>query len=363
MADPRPIADLRSDTVTKPTPAMREAMARADVGDDVLGDDPTVQRLERTFATLMGKPAACFVPSGTMANQCALAAHTRPGDEIIAHEGSHIIHYEGGGPAVISGCMVLGLPGHRGLISAQQVLGAIRPDNSHYPRSRLLVLENTHNRGGGSVWPLDQLAAVTRAARDAGLATHLDGARIWNACAVLGTSPATIASHFDTISACFSKGLGAPVGSALAGDEATIARARRVRKMLGGGMRQSGILAAACLFALEHHRARLSDDHARAQRLARAVAQHDDLMLSPQHAPSPDLPPSPVGVQTNVVLIGVRDGVPADARQVCDALRTQGVLMLPTGPRTLRAVTNLEVDDARLDHAIAAITAMPWRGG
>ena len=261
--------DLRSDTVTKPTQPMREAMARAEVGDDVLGDDPTVIALERATAELLGKEAAVYMPSGTMTNQVAIRTHTEPGDEIYLAEYAHSYFYEGGGPAALSGVTCRLLPGDRGRFSADALRSVLRPRNVHFAYGKLVCVENTHNRGGGSVWPIDQIAAVADAARSADLKMHMDGARLWNASVASGVSEASYAEHFDTISVCFSKGLGAPVGSALAGGEATIARARRFRKLFGGGMRQVGIIAAGALYALEHHRDRLADDHANARGLAR----------------------------------------------------------------------------------------------
>jgi len=320
---------------------------RAPLGDDVLGDDPSVKLLEERFAALLGKEAACYTPSGTMANQAAIKAQTNPGDEIIAHEGSHIIQYEGGGPAALSGCMVRALPGARGQFSAQAMLDAVRPDNVHFPRTRLVVLENTHNRGGGAVWPLAEARAVTDAARGAGLATHLDGARLWNAAVASGQAMREYAAGFDTVSCCFSKGLGAPVGSALAGDAATIAKVRRIRKLFGGGMRQSGLLAAACSFAMEHHVERLREDHANARVFADGVRSIPGLSLDAQHADH--------GVETNIVLFRVDPGVGLDAKAVCERLAARGVLMLPTAPRTIRAVTHLDVHRAMIDQALAAL--------
>lgn len=337
----RPI-DLRSDTVTRPTPAMMRAMAQADVGDDVLGDDPTVIRLQEQVAALLGKEAACFVPSGTMANQAAIRAHTEPSDEIIAHCDSHIIHYETGAPAAIAGCMIAPLAGRRGQFSAEDVRRAVRKSDHHAPRSRLLVVENTHNRGGGSVWSLDAVRSVTGAAREAGLRTHLDGARLWNACAASGNKPSDYAQHFDTVSTCFSKGLGAPVGSAVAGNREAIARVFRFRKMMGGAMRQSGILAAAALYALEHHRERLKEDHANARRLAEGAAEMRGLRVELD------------AVQSNIVFIDVEESV-GTAAELCQRLRAEGVWMLPTAAQRVRAVTHLDVDSAMIERAIAVI--------
>ena len=333
--------DLRSDTVTRPTPAMRQAMANAVVGDDVLGDDPTVIALQERIAKVMGKQAACFVPSGTMANQTAIRAHTEPGDEIIAHRDSHIIHYETGAPAALSGVMVRPLDGTAGLFDAGDVEEALRPNNPHSPVSKLLVVENTHNRGGGSVWPIEQIERVTAVARRAGLRTHLDGARVWNACAATGLKPAEYARCFDTVSCCFSKGLGAPAGSAVCGDAPVIARVHRFRKMFGGAMRQSGVLAAAANYALEHHVNRLTEDHANAHRLAEAVRGISGLCV-------------PLPAETNMVFFDL-DSRLGTAANFCAKLKSVGVWVLPTGPQRVRAVCHLDVTSAMIDRAIAAI--------
>jgi threonine aldolase len=335
-----PPIDLRSDTVSRPTPAMREAMARAEVGDDVFGDDPTVNRLEDRIAGIMGKEAAVFVPSGTMANQTSIRAHTEPGDEVIAHEGSHLINYESGAPAALSGVMIRPLPGAGGVFDAQAVHDAIRPGSAHFARSRLLVVENTHNRGGGTVWPIDAVERVAAAGREHGLRLHLDGARLWNACAATGLRPADYARHFDTVSCCFSKGLGAPAGSAVAGDRAAIERVDRFRKMFGGVMRQSGVLAAAALHALDHHLERLREDHDNARRLAAGLARIPGVSI-------------PVPVQTNMVFFDLAPPLPA-AGDLCDALRARGVLMLPTAPRRIRAVCHIDVPATAVDLAIDA---------
>ena len=261
------LIDLRSDTVTKPTPAMREAMARAEVGDDVFGDDPTVKALESRTAELLGKEAALFVPSGTMANQLAIRSHTEPGDEILVEANAHIYYYEGGAPAAMSGVMCRCINGQRGIFTGADVEASLRPADQHFPRTRLVCLENTHNRGGGKIWSIGQVQEVAAGVRKHGLQLHLDGARLWNASVAAGIPERDYATYFDTISVCFSKGLGAPVGSALVGPKAFIERARRFRKMFGGGMRQAGIIAAGALFALDNHRARLAEDHANAKAL------------------------------------------------------------------------------------------------
>ncbi len=324
--------DLRSDTVTRPSPAMINAMVQAELGDDVLGDDPTVQKLEAHIATLMGKPASCFVPSGTMANQLAIRSQTQPGDEIICHQLAHIIRYESGAPAALSGVMIHALQGPLGLFNAEDVLGAIRPRNIHFPKTQLLAIENTCNDGGGSVWPLDLIESVTQAAADAGLRRHLDGARLWNACTALGCKPGDIAQHFDSVSCCFSKGLGAPVGSALCADEQTIARARYFRKMFGGAMRQSGILAAAALYALDHNLDRLSEDHNNAQQFAEILSADSAITLNP----------SPV--QTNIVFFDI-DPARTSAEQIVKKAELQGVRTLAVSPSRIRAVWHMDAHD------------------
>ncbi len=338
--------DLRSDTVTRPTAAMRAAMMAAPLGDDVLGDDPTVQALEAKVAAILGKEAALFTPSGTMANQLAIRAVCEHGDEIVAHRDSHIIHYETGGPAALSGCMIAPLDGPGGLFDAAQVHAAIRHRDQHNPVSRMLVLENTHNRGGGTVWPRDRFAAVAAAGRERGLHVHIDGARLMNACVAEGCAATDYARHADSVSICFSKGLGAPVGSALAGSARLIDRARRFRKMFGGAMRQSGLLAAAAIHALDHHVARLADDHANARRLAAAIAAVDGLALEV----------APDRVPTNMVFFAV-DARLGDAARFCEALAAKGVAAIPMGPARVRLVTHLDVSTADIDVAAAAIAA------
>jgi threonine aldolase len=289
----------------------------------------------------MGKEAAVFVPSGTMANQASIRAHTEPGDEVIAHEGSHIIHYETGAPAALSGVMIRPLPGDRGLFDPEAVDEAVRPRSSHFACSKLLVIENTHNRGGGTIWPLDQLKRVAARGRHHGLRVHLDGARIWNACAATGLQPRDYAQHFDTVSCCFSKGLGAPAGSAVCGDAATIARVHRFRKMFGGAMRQSGILAAGALHALEHHRDRLKDDHANARRLAEGLARIQGVRV--------DL----AAVQTNMVFFDLDPSL-GTAAEFCQRLEKLSVRMLPNGPRRVRAVCHLDVASHDVPTALKA---------
>jgi len=325
------IIDLRSDTVTRPTPAMRTAMANAEVGDDVLGDDPTVIRLQERIAEIMGKPAACFVPSGSMANQTAIRAQTEPGDEVIAHEDSHIIHYETGAPAALSMVMIRPLRGPAGLYTAQDIDAAVRPSNPHSPHSALVVVENTHNRGGGSVWSMERIAGVAQRARAHNLKLHLDGARIWNACAATGHKPQEYARHFDTVSCCFSKGLGAPAGSAVCGSKETITRVHRFRKMFGGAMRQAGILAAGALHALDNHR----------ERLGEGMAEIPGITI-------------PLPVETNMVFLDI-DPELGTAQQVCDKLKARGVWALATSPQRIRTVCHLDVSPAMIERAIAVV--------
>jgi threonine aldolase len=331
--------DLRSDTVTLPTLEMRLAMANAVVGDDVFGDDPTVIRLEERTAELLGKEAALFVPSGTMGNEIAVRAHTEPGDEILVEATAHIYYYESGGPAALAGVICRCLAGERGVFTGADVEGALRPSDVHFAPTKLVCVENTHNRGGGKVWPLERIAEVAAVARQHGLRLHLDGARLWNASVASGVSEREYAGHFDSVSVCFSKGLGAPVGSALSGTREFIARARRFRKLFGGGMRQAGIIAAGALHALEHHRPRLAEDHANARALAEGLALLPGVELDP------------ASVETNIVRFRVVD-LPAAA--LVKRLGEAGVRLLATGPDTLRAVTHLNVTK---DDIVAALDA------
>jgi threonine aldolase len=330
--------DLRSDTVTRPTPAMRRAMAEAEVGDDVLGEDPTVNELQRRTAELLGQESALFVPSGTMANQIAVGVHAGPGEELLCDPTAHVYVWEGGGIARLWGVTTRTVEGDRGLLSVADLQGTIRPDDAHYARTRLVCLENTHNRGGGRVYPIEQVARISSWARAQGLVMHLDGARLMNAVVASGVPAHEWGRHFDSVSICFSKGLGAPVGSALAGPAEWIRRAHRLRKVLGGGMRQAGILAAAALHALDHHVGRLADDHAHAQVLARAVEETDGLRL--ESGP----------VETNLVWIAVepRLGTAAD---LAARLRAEGVLVSALGPQVLRACTHLDVSRADVEGA------------
>ena len=330
--------DLRSDTVTRPTPAMREAMLRADVGDDVFGEDPTVRALEAEVARLLGKEAALFVTSGTMGNQLAIALHTRPGDEVIVGDGAHPVWYESGAGPALSGVQ-FAVAGQGGLYTADDLDAAVKPRAYWCPRTSLACVENTHNRAGGRVFPQAAVEAIAERARSHGLALHLDGARLWNASVASKTDVGALAAPFDTVSVCFSKGLGAPVGSAFAGTRDHVERARRLRKMWGGGMRQAGVLAAAALYALEHHRARLAEDHESARRLGERLARARGARV--------DL----AGVETNIVNVDVS----APAEDVARAAKERGVLLNATGPRRLRAVTHL---DAPTDAVLRAAEAL-----
>jgi threonine aldolase len=322
----RPI-DLRSDTITRPTAAMREAIARAEVGDDVYGEDPTVLRLEAEVAGLLGKERGLFVSSGTMGNQLAILGHCRPGDEVVVGEGSHSVWYESGAGAALGGVQ-FAVAGRGGLFDEPALDAAIKPPQHWYPRTRLVAIEDTHNRAGGRVWPIAQLRAVAERARARGLATHLDGARLWNAAAASGTTVAERAAPFDTVTVCLSKGLGAPVGSVLCGSADFIEGARRHRKMLGGGMRQVGLLAAAGLHALAHHRDRLVEDHENARAFGEALSDRRVRV---------DLS----AIETNIVNVTLET---LDAEAVVARARALGLLVGATGPRTVRAVTHLDVD-------------------
>ncbi len=333
MIPTTPPIDLRSDTVTRPTAAMRRAMAEAEVGDDVMGEDPTVARLQEKVAELLGKEAALFVPSGTMANQLAIGAHTRPGDELICDPYAHVYMWEGGGLARLWGLTTRTIEPRRGLLAEDDVQGMIRPDDPHYARTRLVALENTHNRRGGRVHPITSVAEVSGWARAHHLGMHLDGARLMNAVVASGIAAKEWARYFDSVAICFSKGLGAPVGSALAGSSDLIHEAHRRRKLLGGGMRQAGIIAGAALHALENHVDRLAEDHANARLIARAVEETEGLSL--EHGP----------VETNLVWIAVDPGL-GTAREVAARLKEAGVLVAALGPRVIRACTHLDVSEA-----------------
>ncbi len=347
----RPV-DLRSDTVTQPSAAMKAAMLGAPLGDDVFGDDPTVIALQQFGAALLGKEAALFVPSGTMSNQLALRAHCRSGDEVIAHAGCHMVNYESGAAAALAGVHMRVVDSADGSLPMDQVAAAIHqtPD-PHFAPTTLICFENTHNGCGGTVVPAENIRAVVAAAREKGIGLHLDGARLFNAAAASGTPARDIAAPFDTVSICLSKGLGAPVGSLLVGGEAAIRRAYRFRKMYGGAMRQSGVLAAAGLFALQHNVDRLGDDHRRARQLAEAIDACDGMSVALER------------VQSNLVYFDLAPGHPLAALEpdgrplIVSRLEARGVKVVG-GPHRLRAVTHLHVDDAALEHAIDAFRAV-----
>lgn len=326
----RDAIDLRSDTVTRPTPGMRAAMASAEVGDDVFNEDPTVLALQERVAELLGKEAAVFAPSGSMSNQIGVRIHCKAGDEFLCEAGCHIFNYEQGAFAQLSGVVAHPVVGRGGVLHVEQLQGLVRGDNEHLVRTRMVCLENTHNRGGGRVLPLDNVAEICEWAHSRGLRTHLDGARLMNAVVATGVSADRWAAHFDTVSVCFSKGLGAPVGSALAGTRDAMREARRHRKLFGGGMRQAGVIAAAALYALEHHVERLAEDHEHAKVLADAIRTLEGLRLT--HEP----------VETNIVNFDVETALGA-AADLAARLEARGVRILPLGPRSMRAVTHLDV--------------------
>jgi threonine aldolase len=318
---------------------MRDAMAHAPVGDDVYGEDPTVNRLQDMADGLIGKRAALFVPSGTMANQLSIRAQTQPGQEVIVESSAHIVRYEQGAAAALSGVQLHWVPGERGIMSPAQVEAAIRPKDPHTIPTALICIENTHNSGGGSIYPIATIEAIRAVAQRHGIPMHLDGARLFNAVAATGVSAADYAQHFDTVSVCLSKGLGAPVGSLIATDNpALIERLRRFRRMYGGAMRQAGILAAAGLYALEHNFARLKEDHNHAQRLAKILS----------HIPSVSL--NPIHVETNIIVFDVTDNARSPAKILSD-LKQAGVLINAIGGRTFRAVTHLDITSHNIDSA------------
>ena len=331
--------DLRSDTVTQPSAEMRRAMATAEVGDDVFRDDPTVRLLEERTAELLAKPAALFVPSGTMANVAAIRAFTHHGDEVICDESSHIVQYEVGAHAALSGVQLRQLPGEFGLLTAEQVREAIRPENIHVPVSRVVALENTHNRGGGSVYPVGQAREIAEVAHAHGAKVHMDGARLMNACVALGVNSEEYTRHVDSCTLCFSKALGAPVGSAIVGDVEFIERVRRIRKMLGGAMRQVGIIAAGALYTIEHNIDRLAEDHANARRLAAGLAGLPGIEIDPDT------------VQTNIVIFRV-NRPDLSAAGLVKQMGDRGVAFIAFGPDSCRMVTHLDVSRDEIEQAL-----------
>ncbi len=345
--------DLRSDTVTLPTPSMREAMAAAAVGDDVYGDDPTVNALEARTAELLGKEAAVFVPTGTMSNQIGVRAHTEPGDLVLIDRSAHIVRGEAGAPAALSGVTLQPLAGRDGLFGPAEVDDAVEPPHPFNPvhldaPPRLLCVENTHNAGGGTVWPVGQVEEVCAAARRHGLATHLDGARLWHASAATGVAEARYAAPFDSVNVCFSKGLGAPVGSALAGSRELVARARRFKQQFGGGFRQAGILAAAALYALEHHREGLAGDIRRARALARGIARIEGLETRPGEVP------------TNIVRFRV---TPMPAGVFALRCHARGLHLLPQGASGIRAVTHRDISGPDVERALEVMGRVAREAG
>jgi threonine aldolase len=335
------LIDLRSDTVTRPTPDMRKAMAEAEVGDDVFGEDPTVNALQEKVAHLLGKEASLFVPSGTMANQLSIKSHTQPGDEVIIELSSHPYNFEGGAGAALSGIQFQCPKGVRGILDASQIEEAIRPDDHHFPVTRLVCLENTHNRGGGSIYPIEKISEIYRLAKAKGLLLHLDGARLWNASVATGIKPEEYAQWADSVSVCLSKGLGAPIGSLVAGSKSFIDRVHRFRKMFGGGMRQAGIIAAAGIYALDHHLERLKEDHQNARRLAVGIKEFKGVSIDPKH------------VETNIVIFDVSNTGMTGA-QVGEAMKKEGVLIHPFSKTQIRLVTHLDITSEDIETALKA---------
>ena len=337
------MVDLRSDTVTKPTDEMRQLIATAKVGDDVLGDDPTIIALQNMISELLDKEAALFVPSGTMSNAIAIRTHTNPGDEIITESTSHIYIYEGGGYAALSGCSVALVPGKLGIMTPEDVEKAIRKSDGslgHFPNGSLVCVENTSNRGGGTCYSQENLDAIAKVAHENDCAVQMDGARLFNAAIATGTNPARIVRDYDSISICLSKGLGSPVGSLLVGSSEFIAQAHRWRKMFGGGMRQAGVIAAAGIYALENNISRLDDDHKRANKLASAINEMEMFSVNIE------------GVQTNMVYIEINGDL--NANQVVEKLAEHDVHVLALGDNLLRAVTHIHITDEDINKSINA---------
>jgi len=337
-------SDFRSDTVTRPTPAMRDAMARAEVGDDVLGDDPTVIRLEQAFARLVGKEAAVFVPSGSMGNLVSIAAHARPGETVLMEEWGHTYNFEAGGAGRFAGVMCRTLGSDRGILDPALVDRWCFPGSLHSPRTALLVVENTHNFHGGRVTPLARMQELRAVTAAKGVKLHIDGARIWNACAAAGVEPAAFAACADSITACLSKGLSAPAGSVVAGTPEFIDEARRARKTLGGGMRQSGTLAAAGLVALETMRGRLVEDHARARRLAEGLAALPQWSIDPAR------------VESNILFVEWRGK--GSVKDTVGRFREKGILAMAPDPTRLRLLTHADIDDGDVDRLLEAAAGM-----
>ncbi len=335
--------DLRSDTVTKPSTPMRNAMAEAEVGDDVFSEDPTVRQLEEEVASVLGKEAALYTPSGCMANQLALAVHTMEGDEVILEADAHIFNYETTAASFLSRVQLFPVKAaDRGLLSAEDILPAIREKAYYMPVTRLIALENTHNRAGGTVYPLERIREISILAKKQEVQMHLDGARLWNACTFSGHEPKDYAQHFDTVSVCFSKGLGAPVGSAITGPKEWITKARRYRKIWGGGMRQAGIIAAGALFALRNNRERLIEDHANARRFAEIIFESSSRVEVDMKR-----------VETNIVLLKMEGG--PDLQHALAMLKERGVLLSLGSHGLLRAVTHLDVTREQCEQAARTV--------
>ena len=336
------LIDLRSDTVTRPSQAMRKAMAAADVGDDVFGEDPSVNQLQETVADMLGKDAALFTPSGVMANQIALKCHTRPGEEVLAERWSHILNYETGAPAMLSGVLVVPVEGVKGIIGAEQLAPMVRPDVYYMPRTALVCLENTHNMAGGTIYPVETIEKIRSFCSSRSIALHLDGARLWNASVASGTSLKEYGRNVDSVSVCFSKGLGAPVGSAIAGSKEFIDHARRYRKMFGGGMRQAGVLAAAALVAVKENVGRLKEDHEKAKKLADGLAEVKSLRIDPGT------------VQTNIVIADCSQ-TGRTVQELLELLKKEGVMLTPAGTESIRAVTHMDVTMRQIEQALSII--------
>jgi len=338
--------DLYSDTITRPTLGMREFMSKADVGDEQQHEDPTVNTLVEMVCELLNTEDALFLPSGTMCNQISFRVYCRPGDEIIMDQTAHTRHYETGGPSALSGATMFPLEGKRGIFAASQIEAAIRPKANHFPRSRVVLIEQTSNLGGGSIWPLETIAEVSSLAHDRGLDRHMDGARLLNAVVATGISAETYAAHFDSVWIDFSKGLGAPVGAALAGSKEFIAEAWRWKHQFGGGMRQAGIIAAGAVYALRHHVDRLAEDHANARKLAQGLAEIEGIKVEP--------------VETNLVFFDV-SGLDVTAAAFNELMMPHGIRFSTIGPFLLRGVTHLDVSRAQIDEVLNCIHRVVYK--
>ena len=334
--------DLRSDTVTRPSPGMRAAMTKAEVGDDVFSEDPSVNLLQKKVAEMLGKEAALFVPSGTMGNQICIKVHTQPGDEVIVEKGCHVLNYETGAIAFLSSVQANTIDGSRGVMTVEQMKRVVRPKAYYMPRTALICLENTHNRAGGTIYPIDLIKEIHTFARNEHIKLHLDGARLWNACIETGISPGDYAAYFDSVSVCLSKGLGAPVGSVIAGSQGFIDEARHYRKIFGGGMRQAGILAAAGMYALENNIARLKEDHTKARMLAEELSKVRGFSIDME------------SVQTNIVIIDIEQ-TGKSPEEILSQLRARDVLLTLGNYMGIRAVTHMDVSMEEVQRAAAVV--------